>query len=274
MYSLESTKAQSQRLGQRGDNPLGVEFYQQFNLTNDRDLWTRPDGQLWSPDHILGGEPGDFEETRTAMAAKGFWPLYQDAHIHQYVLEFKRLMRWVCLEAHDRKYGGQPNRGRKLVIRDPARNNDERTCIAALLPEESCFGHTLNGVRVDDALRIPLLAIINSISFDYQMRKRVGGQHVSPYLLELAAMPSIQAAAAVITELPEVHANQQQTWVYDDPDQWELLWSIEHAVAKLYGLQPDDYTLMLQDFPGFARKRAAFFAYLQERIAEWREETK
>jgi hypothetical protein len=40
------------------------------------------------------------------MAQKGFWPLYQDAHIHQYVLEFKPFMRWVSLAKHEKNMAG------------------------------------------------------------------------------------------------------------------------------------------------------------------------
>lgn len=112
MYGLRNGDTPRPFLGAEGADVWKARFYTQFHMTNDRDLWTRADGSLWTVKQILGAEPKDFEEARIHMSERGFWPLYQDAHIHQYVIEFKPLMRWVNLEVHERKY-------RKLPDADP-----------------------------------------------------------------------------------------------------------------------------------------------------------
>lgn len=49
-----------------------------------------------------------------------------------------------------------------------------------------------------------------------------------------------------------------------------MLWDAKRAVAEAYGIGPDDFEHILSTFPGFARKRPEFFAYLQQRLEEWR----
>jgi hypothetical protein len=60
--------------------------------------------------------------------------------------------------------------------------------------------------------------------------------------------------------------------ITEQRDLWPLLWDANRAVAEAYGLSADDFDHILASFPGFARKRAEFFLYLQERLAEWRAE--
>ncbi|HXG43489.1 MAG TPA: N-6 DNA methylase [Gemmatimonadales bacterium] len=261
-------------LGDQGPGTWNARFYREFDMTNDRDLWTDPGtGRLWTVEQILGFRPADFQETRARMAEKGFWPLYQDAHIHQYVLEFKPIRRWVSLEACERKYGRQPDEGPRLVIRRPCRSTDERTCIAARLPERSCFGDTLNGVAVTDELALVLLTVLNSLAFDFLARKRVSGRDVRPFQLQPIAVPAIDQLAASLCPVPAIHANETKTWVYDQRNLWAVLWGAEKVVATAYGLGPDELALLLADFDVFARKRPEFHAYLMARLAEWKEET-
>ena len=46
----------------------------------------------------------------------------------------------------------------------------------------------------------------------------------------------------------------------------------ELAVAQAYNLTPDDFEYILSTFPVFARKRPGFYAYLKERVRQWRVE--
>ncbi len=270
IYGLLPGMEPRSSLGNQGAGTWNAKFYTEYHMTNDRDLWTDPrTGKLWMVHQILGCEPNNFAEIRTLMAQKGFWPLYQDAHIHQHVLEFKPLMRWVSLEAHEKKYGGLPASTSKLVIRDKARSTDERTCIAALLPEKSCFGHTLNGIEISEKLKEPLLTLINSITFDYLARKRVGGQHVSPYLLSRVAVPDPLTILGSADVIPRIHANERMTWIYEKADCWSAMWEIERRTARAYGLTSDEFAYFIEDFPVFARKRPKFFAFLHEQLEKW-----
>jgi hypothetical protein len=268
MYGLLPGLTRTPLLGKSGEGTWNARFYREFHLSDDRYLWAKPDGTLWTPRMVLGPVPNDFQETKELMEAKGFWPLYQDAHIHQYVLEFKPLMRWVSLEAHERAHGRLPDPRPKLVMRRPARNTDERTIIAAILPERSCFGDTLNGVAVSQDLMPSLLGVFNSLCFDYQARKKSAGQDIRSHVLKrmAAPRPDINITPPLI---PEIRANEVSTWVYDDERNWERLWNIERTVAEAFGLSASDLKEILTDFPGFARKRSAFSAFLAQQVNRW-----
>jgi hypothetical protein len=203
------------------------------------------------------------------MAEAGFWPLYQDAHIHQHVLEFKPFMRWVSLEAHDRKYGGVPTPGRKLVLRDRGRNTDERMVVAAVLPPRSCFGHSLNGIEVPESLLDPLCVLLNTLCFDFLARQKNSGLHVSPYILRLCAVPP-PALSSVSTTIEPMHAPHREMWIYDCENRWPERYAAEASVAREYGLSPGELAHILGTFPVFRRKRAAFVAFLERELSEER----
>jgi hypothetical protein len=271
-------------LGDQGPGTWNARFYTEFHMTNDRDLWTDPrTGKLWNPRQILGPVPGTTDrpsfydpaawpEIRARMAEKGFWPLYQDAHIHQFTDHFKPFMRWVSLDAHERKYHGPPESAEKLVIRDRARCDDERSVIAEVLPANSAFGHTLNGVQTAGDMHT-LCWLLNSIAFDFLARFRIGGQHASPYLLRPIAV--LAETSLCVLGPDSLHdARCQESTPYDVSELTPKLAEANRAVAQAYGLGPDDLDYILTTFPVFARKRPAFYAYLQERVREWKREAR
>src|SRR5690606_22817413 len=91
-YDLEGNSLDPRPLlGDEGLGTWNAQFYTEYNMTSDRDLWTDPrTGRLWNPRQILGPVtgttaqpphyvPAAWTEIREQMAEKGFWPLYQDA---------------------------------------------------------------------------------------------------------------------------------------------------------------------------------------------------
>ena len=270
-------------LGDQGPGTWNARFYSEFHMTNDRDLWTDPrTGKLWNPRQILGPVPGTTErppfyhpaawlEIRARMAEKGFWPLYEGKHIEQFLVDLRPIERWVSLAAAERKYGRPPDPGPKLVFRDIASNTNERTCIAAVLPERSCANNKLPVIRVDTISPAAAATVANSFVFDFAIRFRVSSTlnftHVSR-----APVPSADSFAVPIvytTRSVSVCGSGNRAGA---PGDWGRLWEADRAVAEAYGLGPDDFAHILTTFPVFACKRPAFFAYLQERVAEWKEE--
>jgi hypothetical protein len=267
-------------LGDQGPGTWNARFYTEFHMTNDRDLWTDPrTGKLWNPRQILGPVPGTTErppfydpaawpEIRARMAEKGFWPLYEGKHIEQFLVDLRPIERWVSLEAAERKYGKPPDPGRKLVFRDIASNTNERTCIAAVLPEGSCANHKLPILTCERALQSRVAIVLNSISFDFVVRLRSGSTSLTFSHLSRCPTPNPSALLDPCEPLAAsgiAHVSEAQTC-------WPKLWLANRAVAEAYGLTPDDFEHILSTFPVFARKRPAFFAYLRERLAEWKEE--
>ncbi|MFZ2055027.1 MAG: hypothetical protein WAU81_12640, partial [Candidatus Aminicenantales bacterium] len=269
-------------LGDQGPGTWNARFYTEFHMTNDRDLWTDPKtGKLWNPRQILGVVPGTSDrppyydpaawpEIRARMAEKGFWPLYEGKHIEQFLIDIKPIERWVSLDAAEKKNGRLPDPGSKLVFRAIASNTNERTCISAILPEKACFGHSLYGCIADVDQDI-LVSIANSFPFDFTFRFRVSA-NVSPMYLKLPPIPDT-THCPVSEMLPTTSSNEfGSEHVTTNQSIWPKLWQINRKVAEAYGLTPDDFEYILTTFPVFARKRPEFFAYLQQRIAEWEEE--
>lgn len=270
-------------LGDQGPDTWNARFYREFDMTNDRDLWTDPkSGKLYNPRQILGPVPGTkteppyydpaaWPEIRARMAEKGFWPLYEGKHIEQFLVDIKPIERWVSLEACERKYGKLPEAGPKLVFRAIARNTDERTCIAAVLPERSCFGNSCWGCVLEQEAAETLCTVLNSFPADFAVRFRVSSNMNFTHAGKMAVLHPDTA-----TRLPRL-ASQSAVYfgvenMFDYKQSWSALWSLNRAVAEAYGLGPDDFEYMLTTFPVFARKRPGFYAYLKERLAEWREE--
>jgi hypothetical protein len=240
-----------------------------FNTTEDRDLWTDPaTGRLYSADEVLGG-------TATAgrtvsMRVRGYWPVFEGKHIDQFLVGMKPVRWWLAVAQAEKKYGKRPRAEATLVFRETARNTDERTCIAAVLPAESVGAHTLTGLLVQNVEAASACVVLNSLCFDYALRLRTAGTHVSfTYIL-----PMPVPAAPTVRELPSVA--MRLAWesgidhITDDEETWPVLWEANRAVAEAYGLSPDDFEHILASFPVMARKRPAFVAYLRERLTEWR----
>lgn len=258
-------------LGDEGSGTWNAKFYTEFHMTNDKDLWTDPaTGKLWTVKQILGTVPAYYQETREQMAEKGFWPLYEGKHIEQFLVDIKAIERWVSLEACQAKYGKPPDPGPKVVFRDIARNTDMRTLIAAVLPAGSCANNKLPIVKTDLLAPEKVAAVLNSFAFDFALRFRVSSTlnftHVSRVVVPKRDQLNREQT---IFDVPAPAGLQH---IRDLPDAWPQVWAINRIVADAYSLAPDDFEHILSTFPVFARKRPEFYAYLQERLAEWKEE--
>lgn len=237
--------------------------YRQYHMSDDRDLWTDPSGKLFSPKVICGidyPERGEFEEVRAAMQKKGFWPLYEGKKIDQLIVNAEPIQRWVSLEKAETKFGQVPDANAKVVYRAVARNTDERTMIAAVLPENSCLGHSL--IIFESELVAPDLActILNSFVFDYLVRIRASGINMSASFLSRVAVPS-QDKCQLIPMQPTL--DNLSAAHHSTDSHWQANW----AVAQAYGLSAADLAHILSTFPVFARKHPETYAFFQSRIS-------
>jgi len=242
-----------------------------FNSTEDKDLFANPaNGRLHSPLSVLGAEPHDFDETLERMRSRGFWPVFEGKHIDQFVVGIKPVRWWLSVEQAEKKYGRPPRAEPTLVFRETASNTNERTCIAAVLSHHAAGAHTLTGVVADNVDLNAAATVLNSLCFDFALRLRTAGTHVSfTYILPMP-VPSAAAVAA----LPRIQT--RLAWqagiahLADDFAAHAPLWQANRAVAEAYGLDADDFAHILAAFPGFARKRPRLYAYLQEQLDAWR----
>lgn len=270
-------------LGDHGPGTWNARFYTEFHMTKDKDLWTEPKtGKLFNPRQILGPvlgtkseppyyDPAAWPEIRERMAEAGFWPLYEGKHIEQFLVDIKPIERWVSLEACEKKYGKLPDAHPKLVFRDIARNTDERTCIAAVLPERSCANNKLPVLAVSADFAERACTVLNSFAFDFAMRLRVSSTlnftHMSravvPSFDIAQSLPPIRTLSVAGTGIDHISTLEKY---------WSTLWEANRAIANAYGLLPDDMAYILRTFSVFARKRPKFYDYLVNQIQHWNEQ--
>lgn len=244
-----------------------------FNVTEDKDLWTDPRiGRLCTPPSVLGHEPGDFDETLAKMRAAGFWPVFEGKNIDQFLVGTKPVRWWLSVAAAEKKYGKKPRAEATLVFRETASNTNERTCIAAVLPMESAGSHTLSGAIPDKVSPETAAAVLNSICFDFALRLRTAGTHISFTYMRPMPVPAAGVARALPSLPSRLSWRDRTEHITDRHDLWPHLWEINRAVAEAYGLDADDFARILDTFPVMAKRRKEFVTYLQERVAEWKAE--
>jgi N-6 DNA Methylase len=244
-----------------------------FNASEDKDLWTDPvSGKLFTPLSVLGYEPESFDDTLEKMRAAEFWPVFEGKHIDQFVVGIKPIRWWLSIAAAERKYGKRPRAEPTLVFRETARNTDERTCIAVVLPAKSVGAHTLSGGIFENVSAEVAASVMNSICFDFALRLRTAGTHISfTYLLPMP-VPSAGVACTLPTLPTSLAWAEHVSHVSQNQQNWPRIWEMNRAVAEAYGLNAADFEHILGTFPGMAKKRKAFVAYLKDRLEEWERE--
>jgi len=140
------------------------------------------------------------------------------------------------------------HRHRRLVFRDIARSNDERTMIACVAPPGTAFGHTATVERTPSARSLTdamtLCALFNSFPFDWLVRQKTA-THLSLYLLEPLPVPDLTGTflARGAGDLSVSRAND-----CDTTSQWLLRAQIDAEIGRRYGLSRDQYEHVLASF--------------------------
>jgi hypothetical protein len=145
----------------------------------------------------------------------------------------------------------------RLVFRDIARSNDERTMIACIAPKNVVFGHTATVEKapwardIQDALI--LCALFNSFPFDWLVRLKAA-THLSLYLLDAIPVPSFSDAERRFLAQGVRHLSCHHAGYADlargtrcDPLP-HLRVRIDAVVARAYGLNREQYSHVLRGF--------------------------
>jgi N-6 DNA Methylase len=130
-------------------------------------------------------------------AGEGEMVLHEGKTFHQFTPTWDTAPRYSVDAAALRPALVEAARHTRLVFRDIARSNNERTMIACLAPPGSVFGHTATVEQApwlrksrDAAL---LCAVFNSFPFDWLIRQKAA-THLSLYLLNDLPMPRFTPA--------------------------------------------------------------------------------
>jgi hypothetical protein len=156
----------------------------------------------------------------------------------------------------------EATRHHRLVFRDIARSNDERTMIACIAPPGVVFGHTATVEKAPwsrpNADALVLCALFNSFPFDWLVRLKAA-THLSLYILDAVPVPCFRTAACrFLTHAALLlscnHTAYAGLWREYSPGPMPrssnaLLCSrIDAIVANAYGLTRDQYDHVLRGF--------------------------
>jgi hypothetical protein len=232
-----------------GTDTSSLQFKREFHLTDDAYLFRK-------------------------LPEEGSLPLYEGKMIHQYNAHFAEARYWV-LEADGRKalINSRPNPSVnlpyerfRLTFRDVARNTDERTMIAALLPRGVFAGHTLYlNDSPNESLLLYLMTIFNSVTFDWFMRLKVSA-HVNPSYVYQSPVPQpgeigpayeqlIVRAARLVRPVEEFSGLVDSMGLaamdpqMSDEQRAGLRAEIDAIVAHLYGINDEELKHILATFP-------------------------
>jgi len=242
-----------------------------YNSADDRDLFTIPGTpRFHTPESAIGAASGDAELLVSRMRAAGFWPVYEGKSIDQYVVGAKPIRWWLSVQQATTKYNRPPPDTPLLVFRDIARNTDQRTCIATVLPRSTCASNTCSGATFVEVATDAALAVLNSICFDFLLRLRLAGTHVSFTYIRSVAVPPAGAASALPRIATRLAHGNGGGHISEDPNAWPALWAVDRAVAEAYGLGPDEFAHIFATFPVWQRKRPEIAAFYGARLTDWR----
>lgn len=152
----------------------------------------------------------------------------------------------------------------KVVWRDVSRDSQVRRMKATLLPPGYICGNSLGVVYgSEDALPSlkMLLAIMNSMVFEYQARSMLTSNHVSAGIVKQIRVPQLHIEEDIIELVDRRLCGE------DVED------AIELAIAKLYGLTADEYQIIVDAFALDNEKRSCIVQQYREKCQEGEKRT-
>lgn len=177
-------------------------------------------------------------------AGAGGLILHEGKTFHQYTDRRDARPRYSVTLAALKPATAEATRHHRLVFRDIARSNDERTMIACMAPKNVVFGHTATVEKApwarDPSDALVLCALFNSFPFDWLIRLKAA-THLSLYLLDTLPVPSFSDPARRFL------AQGARRLSCGPPDP-ELRAGVDAVVAKAYGLDRDQYEHVLRGF--------------------------
>ena len=257
-----------QRAGGVGLTPLELRgaadllVAQRFFAGEDRlKAWCARDHIRFGNDLHMTADSGSFEREDA-----GGLVLHEGKTFHQYTDCWDSKPRYsVAMESLPPSVA-EAARYYRLVFRDIARSNDERTMIACIAPPGVVFGHTATVEKAPwartEADALVLCALFNSFSFDWLVRQKAA-THLSLYILEALPVPRFGDAerrflADGALRLSCNHASYAALWTQRTGQAWTapladnvrqtLRAQIDAVVAMSYGLRRGEYEQVLASF--------------------------
>jgi hypothetical protein len=155
-----------------------------------------------------------------------------------------------------------------LVVRDISNRTNERGVIAAIIPPH-ITDYTVRVFQMESTAQkqLLLLGVLNSFVFDYLARQRIGGTHVSNYILEQTPCPppadfspddaefvssrtlELTCTAFDLRDYARACGRNADPFVWDEDRRLFLRCELDAFFFHMYGLSAADATYVMETFP-------------------------
>jgi hypothetical protein len=270
-------------IGDSGSTGWGIETGREFHMTDNHKLFIRID------EAESEGYVADKYGRWSSLNGEYLVPIYQGVMIGQ--LEPNRAA-WVSGTGSQAAWEkdilpGEPFRPQFLIpikiaqavkpnslrprflYRNIARTTDVRTFVGShvpAFPSGHSVAHLSAANATDDG--VSLSGILASLTFDWQLRERIGGTNLSWAFLEEAALPppaivgeSLRREVLRLIATGEAYADQwgrgaamksaqrpwRRLWAITPHERLRLRCILDAIVVALYGLDRDDFAWILKD---------------------------
>lgn len=276
-----------------GENPWGISFMRMFDMSNDSELFYNTE-QLEADGYVLDGNR--YHKGQTELL-----PLYEAKMMHQFdhrygdyalaeITEGKGVRQlpqadrqtlqgsryvvqpryWVAEKEISARY----DKNYLLAFRDITSGIDERTLIASVLPK-SAVGHNAPLIINEMGFAGCLLANLNSMSFDYVARQKIGGVHMTYFILkQLPVLPpssithhlssfitprvlELTYTAHDLTAFARDLGYGGGPFTWNDDRRFWLRAELDALYFILYGIAREDVDYIMNTFPIVRRKDEA-----------------
>lgn len=203
-------------------------------------------------------------------------PLVQGNMIHQFNHDFAKPKYWIDLgRGRSAILGRKPDEGQilayqryRLVHRRIARNTDERTAIACVMPGNRFCADTAQTTRniILGPHLVCLVAMFNSFVADWEVRQRVTAHMDMHFVYKMRVprltekdksfRPIVERAARLICTTPEFDdlakeagIGSHKLGVTNAVERGRLRAELDGLIAHLYGLTEEEFAYILTTFP-------------------------
>lgn len=274
---LTKIYANSVLLGDDGPEGWGIKYATEFHMTNDSKLfiprekaeeagykpdaygrWIGEDGDVLLPLYE-GRMIGQFDFSKKGwVSGKGRSAVWRDIPWEEKVIEPQFLMR-----QSDFAESKGVRRGLKLGFMDVSSATNTRTTIATLTYDNP-HGNKVPVLAVESggASVESLCGVLNTFSYDFSMRARLGGLTLNYFIVEETPLPALQHATSLdncVRCIALPHVSFAPLWLNQRGESWKKRWALtpherlrlrcilDAIVAALYGLSRDDLRWILRD---------------------------
>ena len=184
---------------------------------------------------------------------KGDLVLHEGKTFHQYTDHWDTAPRHSVASSAVPPTTAEAATHHRLVFRDIARSNDERTMIAFIAPPGAVFGHTATVEKTPWARPVSnalvLCALFNSFCFDWLVRQKAA-THLSLYILDGLPVPHFDGGQRQFL----AQAARRLSASRGDDDR--LRAAVDAMVAQAYGLDRPFFAHLLTGFSHRSRPDA------------------